>query len=127
MDHSFVRSPDRGVMRGDSGQRGRKFESLRRIIDSSLILSDPDCIQSQIARKADCTQECHLFINTKHPDPYPLYETIYHLMIKFCQLINKLSNKRQMLLTCCQNGKFAESGHNGHTLSENLRIDRPDS
>ena len=79
MDHSFVRSPDRGVMRGDSGQRGRKFESLRRIIDSSLILSDPDCIQSQIARKADCTQECHLFIRMKHP-PYPF--------VKPCEILN---------------------------------------
>ena len=29
--------------------------------------SDPDCILSQIACKADCTQERHLFISMKNP------------------------------------------------------------
>ena len=30
-------------------------------------MTDPDCMYRQIARKADFTQECNLFISTKHP------------------------------------------------------------
>ena len=37
-----------------------------------LKLSDPYCTLSQIAHKADCTQECHLFIILKHPHLPPL-------------------------------------------------------
>ena len=40
---------------------------MKKCENSKKFLLNPDCTYRRIPHKADCTQERHLFISTKHP------------------------------------------------------------